>query len=83
MQKVIYFGLLVKTGTNVGKNTTKNLTCKNSQKLLHQAKQSATDALKLAARRAIQKTAEATGDLNCNKIAHKVSKVSLKNFAAE
>ena len=40
---------------NVGKNTTKNLSCKNSQKLLHQAKQFATDALKPAARRAIKK----------------------------
>ena len=50
----------------------KNLSCKYSQKLLDHAKQSATDALKTASKRAIQKTAEATGDLTDIKIANKI-----------
>ena len=41
----------------------KNLSNKYSQKLLDSAKKSATDAIKTASKRAIQKTAEATGDL--------------------
>ena len=45
------------------------------QKLLNHAKQSVTDALKTASKRAIQKTTEATGDLIGNKIADN------KNFA--
>ena len=46
------------------------------------AKQSATDVLRTASNRAIQKTAEATGDLIVNKIADKITKVlrgSLQN----
>ena len=39
----------------------------NSQKLLDHAKQSTRDALKTASKRAIQKTAEATGHLIGNK----------------
>ena len=50
-------------------------TVKNS---LDHAKQSATDAFKIASKRAIQKTAEATGDLIANKII-KVSKNSQQN----
>ena len=46
------------------------------QKLLDHAKQSATDVLKTASKSAIQKTAEATGDLFGNKIANKIIKVS-------
>ena len=38
--------------------------------------QSATDILKTTSKRTIQKTAEATGDLNCNKIANIITKVS-------
>ena len=41
------------------------------QKLLNSAKKSTTDAIKTASKRAIQKTAEATGDLIGNKIADK------------
>ena len=40
----------------------KILSNKYSQKLLHIAKKSTTDAVKVASKRAIQKTAEATGD---------------------
>ena len=36
---------------------------KYSQKLLHSAKKSATDALKTSSKRVIQKPAKATGDL--------------------
>ena len=42
------------------------------------AKKSATDAIKTAPKRAIQKTAEATGDLTGNKIADKMASVSKK-----
>ena len=46
-----------------GKNIDKNLSNKYDQKRLDSAKKSTTDAIKTAAKRAIQKTAEATGDL--------------------
>ena len=44
--------------------------------LLDHAKQSATDALKTASNRAIQKTAETTGALIGNKISEKITRVS-------
>ena len=52
----------------------KNLSNKYSQKLIDAAKKSTTDALKTASKRAIQKSAEATGDLIGNKIADKITK---------
>ena len=48
------------------------------KKLLDNAKKSATDAIKTASKRAIQKAAEATGDLICNKIADEITSVSKK-----
>ena len=63
----------------------KNVSSQYSQKLLHHAKQSAANALKTASKRAIQKTAEATGDLIGNEIADKTtrgSKTSTKNNSA-
>ena len=51
----------------------KNLSNKYSQKLIDTAKKSTTDALKTASKRAIQKTAKATGDLIGNKIADKIA----------
>ena len=51
---------------NIGTHATKvakNLNNKYDQKLVDGAKKSATDAFKNASKRAIQKTAEATGDL--------------------
>ena len=69
-------------GKNVGKNRRNNLSSKCSQKLLDHAKQSPTDALKTASKGAIQKTAEATGDLIENKIAEKTTRIS-KNFTKE
>ena len=59
---------------NMGKNFGKNVSSKYSQKILAHAKQSATDALKAASKREIQKAAEATSDLNENKIAYKAQK---------
>ena len=44
-------------GRNIGKNISKNSSSKYSQKLLDHAKKSATDALKTASKRVIQKTA--------------------------
>ena len=42
------------------------------------ARKSATDAIKTTSKRAIQKTAEATGDLVGNKIADKITSASKK-----
>ena len=60
------------------KNISKNLSSKYSKKLLDHAKWSATDAIKTISKRVIQKTAEATDDFICNKIANRIMKV-LKN----
>ena len=57
------------------KNTGKNLSNKYSQKRLDSAKTSTTDAIKTGSKRAIQKTAEATGDLIGNKIADKITSI--------
>ena len=46
--------------------------------LLIDQNKSATDAIKTASKREIQKTAEATGDLIGNKIADKITSVSKK-----
>ena len=48
---------------------------KHGQKLVDTSKKSATDAFKTASKRAIQKTAEATGDLVGNKIADKITSI--------
>ena len=50
------------------KNISKTLSNKYSQKLLDSAKKYTADAIKTASKRAIQKIAEATGDLIGNKI---------------
>ena len=60
-------------------NMIKNLRSKYCQKLSNQTTQSATDALKIASKKQIQKAAETTGDLICNKIANRIIKVS-KNY---
>ena len=46
--------------------------------LVDSAKKSATNTLKTATKRAIQKTAEATDDLIGNKIADKITSISKK-----
>ena len=58
------------------KNMGKNLRNKYGQKLLDNARKSTTDAIKIASKRAIQKTAEATGDLIGNRTADKTTSVS-------
>ena len=52
---------------------------KYGKKLVDTAKKSATDPIKTPSKRAIQKTAEATGDLVDNKIADKITSVSKKS----
>ena len=62
---------------NIGTYATKvakNSNNKYSQKLVDSAKNSTTDAIKTASKRAIPKTAKATGDLYGNKIADKITK---------
>ena len=58
------------------KNMGKSLSNKYGQKLFDSAKKSTTDAIKAASKRAIQKAAEATGDLIGNKIAGKITSIS-------
>ena len=48
---------------HVGKNISKNLSSKYNQKLTDHT----TDILRAASKRALGKTAEANGDLTCNK----------------
>ena len=55
------------------------LSNKYEKKLVDTAKKSATDAVKRASKRAIQKTAEATGVLVGNKIADKMTSVCKKS----
>ena len=57
-------------GKKVAKNRSKTWKCKYSQNLLNNA----TDALKTASQKAIQKPIEATGDLIGNKIADRITK---------
>ena len=61
------------------KNMGKNLSNKYRQKFFDTAKKSTTDAIKTASKRAIQKTAEASGDLIGNKIADKITSISNKS----
>ena len=63
-------------GKNIGKNISKILSSKYSQKLIDHPKQSATDALKITSKKVIQKTAEATGDLIGKKLVNRITKVS-------
>ena len=57
----------------------RSMSNKYGNKLVDTAKKSATDAIKIASKRAIQKTAEAAGDLVGNKIADKITSVSKKS----
>ena len=61
------------------KNIGKNLSNKYSQKIIDTAKKSETDTIKTVSQWAIQKTAEATGDLVGNKIADKITSISKKS----
>ena len=66
------FCLLLKTWV-------KFLSNKYGQKCLDSTKKSTTDTIKTASKTAIQKAAEATGDLIVNKIADKITSVSKKS----
>ena len=59
--------------SSFAKNIGKSLSNKYGQKLLDNGKKSTTDAIKTASKKAIQNTAEAAGDLICNKIADKIT----------
>ena len=61
------------------KNIGKKLANKYGQERFDDAKKSTTDAIKIASKRAVQKTAVATGDLIGNKIADKITSVSKKS----
>ena len=54
----------------------RSMSNKYGNKLVDTAKKSAADAIKIASKRAIQKTAEASGDLVGNKIADKITSAS-------
>ena len=71
-----YFPFAKIIGKNVGKNIIKNLSGKYSQKYYHHAKISATDSLKTSSKKIIQEVAEATCDLNGNKVTNGITKVS-------
>ena len=64
---------------NIGKNISKILSGKYNQEFLNYAKQSAREALTPGSKKAIQKRAEATGDLTDFRINYK----GLKDFTAE
>ena len=61
------------------KNMGKSLSSKYGLELLNSNKKSATDAIKTVSKRAIQKTAGATGDLIGNKIGDKITSISKKS----
>ena len=58
------------------KKISKSVRNKYTQKLLDNAKQSATETFKTASKRAIQKTAKTTDDLIGNKISDRITKAS-------
>ena len=57
----------------------RSMSNKYGKKLVDTAKKSATNAIKTTSKRAIQKTAEATGDFVGNTIADKITSVSKKS----
>ena len=68
---------------NIGIRATKiakNLSGKYSQKFLDRNKKSTTNTINTASKRAIQKIAEATGDLIGSKIVDKIKMFQIKCF---
>ena len=66
---------------NMGTHATKvakNLNNKYGQKLVDTTKKSTTDALKIAGKRAVQKTAETSGDLVRNFTTDKITSIKKK-----
>ena len=68
------YGLL-SFAKNMGTHA-KNMSNNYSQKLLDSTAKTTTDAVRVASKRAIQKTAKATGDLIGNRIADRITKKS-------
>ena len=64
----------------MAKKISKIISCKCGQKRFDHTKQSATSSIKTVSKRAIQKTAEATGDLFGNKTADKIANTSSQNI---
>ena len=62
-------------GRNIVKNISKNVSSKCNNNLISHVKQYATGALRTYLKKAIQKTAEAAGELTRNKIADKITKI--------
>ena len=58
----------------------RRMSSKYGKKFVDTAKKSPTNAIKTASKRAIQKSAEATGDLLRNRIADKTTSVSKKIY---
>ena len=74
LQKVMIFFLLLKIYVkNISKSISKNVSKKFSQKRIDHAKHFTINAVKATSKRAIQKTAVATGDLIGNKIVDKIT----------
>ena len=63
-------------GKNIGKNISKNLSCKCCQEILEDDKQSATNVLKTASKRGIDKQQEQLVILISKIIADEIIKVS-------
>ena len=72
VQRYRFLSFARNIGTQAAK-AAKNMSNKYSQKFVDTDKKSATDAIKAASKRAIQKTAEATGDLIGSKFADKIT----------
>ena len=70
---------MIRIFSTFAKNMGKNLSNKYGQKLLDSVKKSIINAIKTAPKRAIWKTAEATGDLIGNKIADEITRVSKRS----
>ena len=88
LKKCVLLFFAKNMGKNVGKNVSKNVSSKHSpgmlaarQKPPDQTKQSVTDALKTASKRAIQSIAEVTGDSIGNRTPNKVTKNSPQSNA--
>ena len=66
--------------SSFAKNMGKSLSNKYGRKIIDSAKKSTEDAIRTASKRAIQKTAEATGDLVSIKVVDKITSVSKKSL---
>ena len=69
----VFFSFAKNICKNISKNISKNVSSKFSQKRIDHAKHFTINAVKATSKRAIQKTAVATGDLIGNKIVDKIT----------